>query len=385
MQSSKKVSIWIVGLALFSMFFGAGNLIFPLSIGQMGQDQYFWGLAGFLVTGVLLPFLGVITMVVYNGDYTAFFGSLGKRWGFLFTLILLTVWIPLGSSPRCITLAYVNMKSYLGGMPLWTYSLIYCALLFPLSYKKSRALDILGYVLTPLLLICLLITVVQGLRLSPGMAVSAMAPGQLVGTGLLEGYNTMDLIASFFFTSTVIATLREAVSGGTDSKGRSVIQVALRSCAIGVVVLAIVYVGLMAVAAANAEILVNVPKDELLARLVTVLLGPQLRIVATTAVVLACLTTSIALIIVYADFLTQSVFKGKVSNLTSISLTLAATFGMSILGFQGISNFTGPLLEIFYPCLLGLIVWNLGIKRAWAWYQGRSLPEKSTLQPAVGE
>ncbi len=360
MQPAKKGSIFIIGLALFSMFFGSGNLIFPLSIGQLAEENFLWGLSGFIITGVLLPFLGVITMVIYNGDYTRFFGTLGKTLGFLFTFALLTVWIPLGSAPRCITLSFVNVSQYINNIPLWAYSLVYCVLLLPLSYRKSRAFDILGYVLTPLLLLCLGLIVYEGIRSSTGFGPNEAEGTTLVYRGLLEGYHTMDLIASFFFTSTIIATLREVSSNTADTK--SVISVTMKSCAVGIVVLAVVYIGLVTVAAANAGVLANVPKDQLLARLVTHLLGPELRIVASAAVALACVTTSIALQIVYADFLTNNVFKGKISLMTGMIITILVTFAMSIQGFEGISRLTGPILEVFYPMLLLLIIWNIMIK-----------------------
>ncbi len=368
MQPPSKSSILVLGLAIFAMFFGAGNIIFPLYVGQLAGENYFWGLAGFCLTGVLLPFLGVLTMVIYDGDYTRFFGTLGKNIGFLFTLALLSVWIPLGCAPRCVTLSFVNVKSVLGDFPIWIFSLAYCILVYVIASKKSRALDIIGYVLTPLLLLSLGFVVFEGLRYSPGTGPSQMTEGSLMLTGLYEGYYTMDLIASFFFTSTVIVTLREIAKTESDSK--HVIGVAMKSCAIGMAVLSVVYMGLVGVAAANAHILVGVPKDELLVKLVTELLGPQMRIVSTIAVVLACFTTSIALQIVYSDFLTNNVLKGKISKKTGSLLTLATTFGMSILGFKGISNITGPILDIFYPLLLVLIVWNIAIKPLLTRYTG---------------
>ncbi|MCB9229710.1 MAG: branched-chain amino acid transport system II carrier protein, partial [Deltaproteobacteria bacterium] len=95
----------IVGLALFSMFFGSGNLIFPLDVGRVAGGQFLWGALGFILTAVLVPFMGVVAMVVYNGDYQKFFAFSGKKTGFILTLILLSFWIPFGSGPRCITLS----------------------------------------------------------------------------------------------------------------------------------------------------------------------------------------------------------------------------------------------------------------------------------------
>ena len=199
----------------------------------------------------------------------------------------------------------------------------------------------------------------EGYYYSEGFGKTEVTKGYLLYKGLTEGYHTMDLIASFFFTSTVIAALREVSGEGVTTK--SIIRMTLKSCAVGIILLAVVYVGLVSVAAANAHILTNVPKHELLSVLVTHLLGPELQIVATLAVVLACLTTSVALQMVYADYLTE-LFKGRISLKTGMLITLGVTYGVSNLGFEGISRLTGPILEVFYPILLLLIVWKLAIK-----------------------
>ena len=205
---SSKSYKFVIGLALFAMFFGSGNLIFPLSIGFFSQDLWGWGTLGFLLTGALLPFLGIIAMVVYEGDYERFFSVLGRKGGFLFVFLLLSAWIPFGSGPRCLVLSYVNIQPYLFGMPLWTYSIIYCAILYIIVYKKSTALDILGYFLTPLLLICLAAVIYLGIAASPGTSITHETSSTVFFYGLLEGYQTQDLIASFFFASAVMEIIR---------------------------------------------------------------------------------------------------------------------------------------------------------------------------------
>jgi len=193
----------VIGLALFSMFFGSGNLIFPLAVGRVSGEQFLAGAAGFILTAVLVPFLGVVAMVVFDGDYRKFFSFLGAKTGFLFTLILLTFWIPFGSGPRCVTLSYASVAPFLGGVPLWLFGLFYTCLVYALSYKKNRFIDILGSVLTPSLLVCLGILVYKGASLATQMPPSEVGGEQSFLNGLLEGYNTMDLIASFFFSSTI--------------------------------------------------------------------------------------------------------------------------------------------------------------------------------------
>ena len=152
MSQTQKHSSLVIGLALFSMFFGSGNLIYPLFIGKIAEQSWVSAALGFCCTGVLFPFLGVIAMVLYKGSYSEFFNLFGKRFGFLLTLAILTVWIPLGSAPRCVILSYSSMKANLAMPPLWLFSAFYCLLLYFVVRNKSRMLDILGYVLTPTLL-----------------------------------------------------------------------------------------------------------------------------------------------------------------------------------------------------------------------------------------
>src|SRR3990167_2898383 len=93
MEIKKKNSSLVIGLALFAMFFGSGNLIYPLFVGTNSSGNTFYSILGFLLSAVALPFLGVIAMVLFKGDYTDFFSILGKKFGFLFSFILLTIWI----------------------------------------------------------------------------------------------------------------------------------------------------------------------------------------------------------------------------------------------------------------------------------------------------
>lgn len=350
----------VVGLALFTMFFGSGNLIFPLAVGQAVEGAYPYGILGFLITGVLVPFAGLLVMVLYDGLYTNFFSCLGKVGGFLAAFILLTFWIPLGSGPRCIVLAYANAKYYLPQeVSLWVFSLIYSLVTLLLVLKRSWIMDILGKILTPILLVLLGIIVVKGF-ITAGDEIIAMpvTPGESFKMGLLEGYNTMDLIASFFFATVVVHLLRDAEKEGQLEKP---LRLLLRASVFGMVVLGVVYIGLIGVAAAHAPFLLDISKDALLPTLTHHVI-PQYAAISTLAVVLACITTSMALLMVFSEFLQEVVFQNKVSLLSMQLLTTAITFAMSILGFEGISRISTPAFQIFYPCLILLLFIN-GIRK----------------------
>ena len=170
MKLGKKTSILIIGMALFSMFFGSGNLIFPLYIGTLAKEAWMPAAAGFLISAVLLPFLGALAMVLYRGNYSDFFDTIGRRWGFLLSAILLTVWIPLGSAPRCMTLSYASLISYFGvAPPLWAFCLIYSVFIYFVITRGLEVLDILGKVITPLLLICIALIFTKGSLVMPAV------------------------------------------------------------------------------------------------------------------------------------------------------------------------------------------------------------------------
>ena len=359
MTSLKNLSSFVIGLALFSMFFGSGNLIFPLFVGQSSEGHWLTAYMGFFLTAAVMPFLGVIAMTVYQGDYQKFFSVLGKTGGFLMSLILLTVWIPLGSGPRCIALAHASLDAHTSFMPpLWLFSILYSIGIAIIVFKKNRMLEILGKFLTPLLLLCLGLIVFKGLRtvsVTPSEVETPIATTMLFG--LKEGYNTMDLIASFFFSASIIDILRRSTH---DEKGS--IMRDFKSGMIGISILGVVYFFMVWVGAAYSAELVGVRKDQLLVHVANLVLGGPLGFVAAIAVMLACMTTSVALLNVYADFLADVIFKDRSKEWIGIVITQLASFVMSLTGLAGITFITQPVFQVCYPLLFILIIFNVGTK-----------------------
>lgn len=356
MDTASKPSRFVLGLALFSMFFGSGNLIFSLFLGYLSQGYWYISLVGFLLTAVCLPLLGVVAMVMYEGHYRKFFDLLGRPWGFLLTVILLVVWIPLGSGPRCISLSFASLGTYLDIGSPWIYGAVYSALTCAIVLRKGGMLRILGSYLTPILLLCLAAVFVASFFAPSSFSVDA-DPNELFFTSIVEGYNTMDLIASFFFSASVIGILQKQ-GGGMSSNLKLMFQSGL----IAAIILAVVYSGLLYSAAVHSAELSTVPKEQMLAHLAKITIGPHLGIIAALAIFLACLTTSVALTVVFADFLTESIFRSKKMYLISLSLTLIASYLMSITGLKGITAITSPALQICYPLLLLIIIWAVAKK-----------------------
>lgn len=342
-----------IGLAMFSMFFGAGNVIFPLAFGQFAQGQNHFAIFGFLITAVLIPFSGVFAMILFDGDQRKFFDRIGKIPGFLLALIIISLLGPLGSTPRCIALTYSTLKEIFPVSAPF-FSAMACGLIFLMSFRKTKILGLLGWVLTPLLLTSLSAIVFLGLW-TGGSVEGGPLGGQAFLYGLGEGYNTMDLLAAFFFSATILSLLKQ-------KNGERGLHLSLQASCIGALLLALVYIGFSYISAMHGFDLISVSKDELLNALTLKIAGPYAGILVSVTVALACLTTAIALISVFSDFIQRELFKEKISYEMTLGLSLLITFGISTLEFNGISSFLGPILQICYPGLIVLTFLNIAYK-----------------------
>ncbi len=336
-------TIILLGLALFSMFFGAGNLIFPLSLGQAVGAQASVATLGLVITAVVVPFLGLLAVLLAQGNLDRFFGKLGRWPGFCLALGLIALLGPLGSTPRCIALSFVSLKHLFPSLMLPLYCAGACGLLFVLSLYRERILGLLGWILTPALLISLVGIIVLGLWL-PGEWSSAQPAGNAFALGLVEGYNTMDLLAAFFFASSILAWNKVSL------------QKALWGSVIGIGLLGLVYLGLSLIAAKHGVALAGLPKEKMLFHLTFLLAGSSAGWIVAITVALACLTTAIALISIFAEFIHRH---AGISYRIALAASLLITFVVSTFEFSGISAVLGPALEILYPGLIVFTLWSI--------------------------
>ncbi len=345
-----------LGLALFSMFFGAGNIIFPLAVGQSAGDKTFFASLGLILTAAIVPIAGVIAMVLYDGNHRHFFGRLGRVPGFLLSLAIISLLGPLGSTPRCIALAYTTLKgAFLEVGPI-LFSAVVCGLIFLCTMKKKYVLPILGWVLTPVLLGSLLTIIVIGLFTTPDIQNVEKTHLDTFLYGLKEGYNTMDLLAAFFFSSTILASLRMTTR---EEENLNPLRTTFKASLIGAGLLALIYVGFSTLASFHGAHMNSIGKDELLAAITMRIAGPFGGVLVCIAIALACFTTAIALISAFVDFIHKEVFEEKMSYQTILIGSLALTFFVSIFEFTHISAFLGPILQICYPGLIVLTLVNI--------------------------
>jgi len=347
---------------MFAMFFGAGNVVFPLTLGREALDQNLFAIIGLLISAVCVPFIGLIAMILFNGDSKAFFGRLGKTPGFLITIIIMALIGPFGATPRCIALSYATITMFAPGIPLTLFSAAACLIILFFTVRPSTILEVLGYLLTPFLLLALGIIVVKGLWAAPEMLHSPAAPLETFFNGFTVGYQTMDLLGAFFFSAVVIECLVEERHATQPRDYKKLTRMALKASGIGAFLLGAIYFGFSYVSAYYGNSFLEIEKGRLLGAIALEVLGPYAGIIASAAVALACLTTAIALVTVFTEFIQRDVAQNKIGYIPCLLGTLAVTFLISTLDFTGIITFLKPILEVCYPALIALSLLNLAYK-----------------------
>lgn len=357
-QSKSWKAILTVGFALFGMFFGSGNIIFPIVVGYESGPFLIPAFAGLILTAVFLPLFGYIAVSLYNGQYLAFFQKLGKLPGWLIFVLIICLIGPFGVIPRCLVISHAAFDKMLLSVPLPLFSILACALIFALTIKRSKILEIIGQWLTPLLLLILAILVVKGvLGPSPQNPTDThLASGMLAfGHGLIEGYNTMDILAAFIFAGAVL----EGISRGMPELNKApkkMLWLNLKGSLVATICLAAVYGGMAWSAVNYAEQVSTFPKDQALIGLSLSILGDWASVFVAAAVSLACLTTAISLCMSSAEAFGRFT-GGRINYPVGLVLTLLLSFAISNLEFSGIQAFIVPILKIVLPsiCVLTLV------------------------------
>lgn len=355
MNTFKKSDYLAAGLAIFAMFFGAGNIIFPLALGQIALDKTPWGLSGLLLTAVAMPFIGLLAMFRYKGKIRLFFSRLGEIPGLIIASLIIFLLGPLGAAPRCLALAHSTLALSFPRIPLILFAAIACLFVFFFTCRENRLLKLLGYILSPLKITLLVLVIIKGFLEAPEVTLLStnLSHTSHFWNGLTEGYKTMDLLAAFFFAPIVISSI------GSSGKDENLNRFVLIASAIGAFLLATVYVGFCYLAYFYAPLLEGIPNEQLLGAIAIKVLGAHAGLIVSLTVTFACLTTAIALIAAFASFMEKELLKGRFGYIPILIGSLLMTFAVTTLEFQGIAHFLNPILEICYPALILLTFYNL--------------------------
>lgn len=351
--------MFVYGFAIFAMFFGSGNLVFPLRIGQFAGDSWLFGFLGLFITGILLPFLGLFVIKLHKGSYTSFFAEAGKFAAIVLPLFTLSLLGAFGVVPRCITVAHGGINYLFPGLSLILFSFLFCAATYFICLKDHIMVNILGKWMSPFLLLSLSILIVVGIFYAPDILPQINSSTALYN-GFFTGYQTMDLFAAFFFSALVFKQIQTILPDTDDHK--AIIRTALKPSIIGAVMLSAVYLGFVFLGAHYSELLQNIDPELMLPTIANYTLGSYAALIIGGAIVFSCLTTAVALNNIYARYL-LNIFKLKEAYFPTVLLgTTFISFGISLLDFKGIASFLAPALEVSYPGLIALTILSIFIK-----------------------
>lgn len=355
-MNKKTRDVITIGFALFAMFFGAGNLLLPPYIGIQIGDHVWITILAFGLTGILLPFLGILS-VVNAGDK---FEDLATKIHPLLSPILGTIIMlcigPLIAIPRTAATTYEVgvLPSFPASSPIWT-SLIFFIVTWLLTIRPSRVVDIIGNILTPLLLALLIILILTGI-FSPISSYneSALTSGQSFTLGFIDGYQTLDVLASVIFAGIIITASKAKGYQNTKSK----MQVVITAGALSSTFLFIIYGGLIYLGATSGISGTSIKRSELLMHISHSILGPYGNIGIAISIALACLTTSIALVAAFGTFF-SSLSKGKLSYKLLVTICCVASCVLSITGVDNIISLAYPILSFIYPIAITLVLYSV--------------------------
>lgn len=355
----------LIGSLLFGLFFGAGNLIFPVQMGQQAGDHAFTATIGFLITGVGLPILGIIASALSRSESLFDMARpISSRYASIFTCLLYLTIGPLFAIPRTATVAFeVGIHPFISDgylkLGLIIFSLIFFAFTIYFSLKPGQILDWVGKYLTPIFLVLLSILLIATFVNSMGQASQFPAQGnyatQPLFTGLLDGYNTMDALASVAFAIIIISNIQKLGVKNPQS-------IAIETCKSGlvsVIGMTIIY-GSLAYMGATSLGSVNRADNggSILSMVSNHYFGFTGQILLAFIVGIACIKTAIGLITscseMFSEMFPNSVSYKKYAVLFTVFSFIIANFGLS-----NIIQLSIPVLMFLYPLVITLILLSL--------------------------
>lgn len=359
-----------VASMLFGMFFGAGNLIFPVSMGQMSGSHMWQAAAGFLVTGVGLPLLSVAALGISRETGLQGLSSrVGKRYGIFFTCALYLTIGPFFATPRCASVSFtvgiermLSEETAAGAGHFWWqagFSLVFFAVVLFFSLRPGEIMTWIGKVLNPLFLVMLGILVIRALTAPMGSPAQIEPQGAYESgaffTGLLEGYNTMDALAGLAFGIVVIDVIRRLGVGEPGQIAKGTVKAGVFSS----VLMALIYILVTLVGAQSRGIFEAAPNGgEALAQIADHYFGKAGMLILAVLVTVACLKTAIGLT-TSCSAAFQEMFPHGLKYQIWVAGFVGLSFLTANLGLDAIVAYAVPVLMFLYPLAIVLVILTL--------------------------
>lgn len=362
----KQLTLWqrvLVAGTLFGMFFGAGNLIFPVHLGQCAGSNVVIAMIGFIISAVCIPILAVAAIGSTHSDgLQALASKVGKGYSYGFTCLLYLTIGPFFAIPRCATTSFtVGVAPLLGestsqGLWLLIFSAVFFALVLFFSLRPHRITVWIGKIINPLFLFFFGILLIAALTGS-NADISAIAPEEgfrehVFFTSVIEGYGTMDAIAGLAFGIVVINIIR---SMGIEDDS-AVAGDVLRSGILTGILMGAIYVAAIFMGAQSRDLFATSENGGIaLAQIANHFLGFWGSLILAVTISFACLKTSIGLVISCSEAFSRMFPKGPGYCVYAIIFTLFS-FCVSNFGLSAILSYSLPVLMFLYPLSISLIV-----------------------------
>ncbi len=341
------------GLALFAMFFGAGNLIFPPYLGMESGELWPAGLAAFVLIDVVLACLGIYALNAAGGGEVAFERTIGKVPALILNTAAILCTGLLIAMPRTAATTYemAIQPNFQGSIDLLPFSLVFFAVVLGLTIRESKLVDIIGKLLTPLLVLGIVTLIITGI-VHPLGPVGEPHSSHVIQDGTLAGYQAMDIICVIGYSIILKDSLR---SEGIDDRKRGLRLIAAVSLIAGVL-LTLIYGGLTYLGATTGLTFgPQLNQAELIVAITYELMGQTGTIILGVVVALACLTTAIGLIGATAAYF-EHITAGRLTYRMGVIICTLAGVLICNLGLDIIISAASPLLSLVCPPFMTTLV-----------------------------
>ena len=369
----------LVASTLFGMFFGAGNLIFPVHMGQLAGSNAIPATIGFIITAVGIPILGVAAIGNTHSDDLLQLSSRVSGWyGYAFTTLLYLTIGPFFAIPRCATTSFTTGVAPITGdvsprLAQLIFTLVFFGIVLFFSLRPSGITTWIGRIINPVFLVFLMILILVALA-HPGAHIGDITPDEAyqsgaVFNGFIDGYNTMDAIAGLAFGIVIINVIRDMGLENDDDVARATI----RSGSFTAALMGLIYVLTVIMGAQSRGLLETSDNGAVaLAQISDHYLGRAGSLVLALTITFACLKTALGLVISCSEMFVK-MYPARMSYRGwAVSFTVFS-FAVSNVGLTAIINYAVPVLMLLYPLAIVLIVLALterlygGSRYVYAW------------------
>lgn len=345
--------ILVTAFAMFSMIFGGGNFILPPLLGLQAGDSWTTVCIAFGISGVFIPFLGLLTQARKQGTMVEMGDKIHPIFGLIVGVLMYTICLSF-PIPRTASVTYeLAIQKNFPISPFW-FSVIYFSLVLYLCFNRNKILDVIGKYLTPILLGIMILIITKAILFVDNTPQNSLLESPFK-TGLLEGYQTFDGMASIIIGGVIVSSLNMNKSLNFQQKK----QLTTYAGIISIVALFSIYAGFIYTGAIfSDQFTPDISRTALLSGIGNLTLGSLGATLLSTSVSIACFTTAVGVITGAADFM-KHIFKESqlVYKVTIISSCLLGII-VGQTGTDNIISIAFPFLVLIYPIIIMLILLN---------------------------